>query len=80
MGFATWLMNLDIPDLEDWVIARDFNLIKHPGNRNKPGGDLSEMNLFNEIISELDLVEIPFSGRNFTWSNMQADPLLVKLD
>ena len=38
------------------------------------------MNQFNEIISDLGLVEIPFSGRNFTWSNMQADPLLVKLD
>jgi hypothetical protein len=35
------------------------------------------MNLFNE---DVDLVEIPFSGRNFTWSNMQADPLMVKLE
>lgn len=24
--------------------------------------------------------DIPFSGRNYTWSNMQSDPLLVKLD
>lgn len=38
------------------------------------------MNMFNEAISDLDLIEIPFSGRDFTWSNMQADPLLVKLD
>lgn len=38
------------------------------------------MNLFNELITDLDLVEIPFSGRSFTWSNMQTDPLLVKLD
>ena len=38
------------------------------------------MNLFNEIISDLDLVEIPFNGRSYTWTNMQSDPLLVKLD
>lgn len=38
------------------------------------------MNLFNDLIANLDLVEIPFSSRNYTWSNMQTDPLLVKLD
>lgn len=43
-------------------------------------GEVAKMNLFNEVISDLDLVEIPFSGRNLTWSNMQDDPLLVKLD
>jgi hypothetical protein len=36
--------------------------------------------MFNELISDLNLVEILFSGRSFTWSNMQEDPLLVKLD
>jgi hypothetical protein len=38
------------------------------------------MNLFNELILDLDLAEIPFSGRSYTWSTMQSDPLLVKLD
>lgn len=79
MGFVTWLMNLDTSDFDDWILAGDFNLIREP-NRNKAGGDISEMNLFNELILDLDLVEIPFNGRNFTWSNMQADPLMVKLD
>ena len=36
--------------------------------------------MFNELISDLDLVDIPFKGRNYTWGNMQSDPLLVKLD
>lgn len=73
-------MNLDTTEFEDWVLGGDFNLIRNPENRNKPRGDITEMNLFNEVISDLDLVEIPFSGRNFAWSNMQADPLVVKLD
>ena len=79
MGFITWLMNFDTSDFDDWVLGGDFNLIRYPKNRNKPGGDQTEMNLFNEAISDLDLVDIPFSGRNYTWSNMQNDALLVKL-
>lgn len=45
-------------------------MIKSSENRNKPGGDADEMDSFNEMIAELDLVEIPFSGKEFTWSNM----------
>jgi hypothetical protein len=35
---------------------------------------------FNDLIQHLDLVEIQFQERAFTWSNMQNDPLLEKLD
>ena len=49
-------------------------------NINKSRGDISEMQLFNNLILDLDLVDLPFNGRKFTWSNMQVDPLLVKLD
>jgi hypothetical protein len=73
-------MNFDTVIFEDWVLGGDFNLIKHSENRNKLGGDIIEMNMFHELIADLNLVEIPFSGRNYTWSNMQADPLLAKLD
>jgi hypothetical protein len=45
-------------------------------NRNKPGGDVHDMFLFNEIIGHLGLLEIPLKGRRFTWSNMQSTPLL----
>ena len=38
------------------------------------------MMLFNNIIINLDLVEIPLKGRSFTWSNKQDNPLLEKLD
>jgi hypothetical protein len=55
-------------------------LIRGLENINKPGGEVTEMNMFNEAIADQDLTDIPFSRRNFTWSNMQSDPLLVKLD
>lgn len=79
LGYVTWLVNLDTSDFDLWIIGGDFNLIRHPENRNKPGRNLGEMNMFNELITDLDLVEIPFSGTSFSWSNMQAEPLLVKL-
>jgi hypothetical protein len=36
--------------------------------------------MFNDAISKLGLVELPLKGRKYTWSNMQRDPLLEKLD
>lgn len=58
----------------------DFNFIRSLENRNLPGGDLDDIFTFNEIISNLSLLEIPIKGRQYTWSNMQAQPLLEQLD
>lgn len=80
LAFITWILNLDSSSFDDWLLTCDFNLYRGPDNRNKPGGDHSEMQLLNNTIIDLDLINIPFSGRRFTWSNMQLDPLLVKLD
>jgi hypothetical protein len=45
-----------------------------------PGDSTNDMLLFSDIIHHLDLVEIPLKGRSFTWSNMQANCLLEKID
>jgi hypothetical protein len=37
------------------------------------------MSLFNNFILDMELVDIPFSGTTYTWSNMQIDPLLIKI-
>ena len=36
--------------------------------------------MFNEDISALGLVELPFKGKRITWSNKQHPPLLERLD
>jgi hypothetical protein len=79
-GFISWLYNFDTSSIEDWLILRDFNMIRSPENRNRGGGNLAEMNLFNDLIHHLDLVEISFQGRAYTWSNMQNNAQLEKLD
>jgi hypothetical protein len=65
-----------MPEDVDWLIVGDFNLIRSPENRNKPGGDVTDMLLFNEVISAQSWVEIPLHGRKYTWSNKQTSPLL----
>jgi hypothetical protein len=64
----------------NWLLIGDFNFIRSEENRNKPGGDVNDMFLFNEIIGHLGLLELPLKGRKFTWSNMQSQPLLEQLD
>jgi hypothetical protein len=55
-------------------------LIRSPLNHTRPGVNVNKMLLFNDLIQHLDLVEVSFSGRAFTWSNMQSNALLEKLD
>jgi len=53
---------LDRSDYNDWILAGDFNLYRSPDDRNKPGGNPREIQMFNELIIDLDITEIPFSG------------------
>jgi hypothetical protein len=80
LAFLEWLKSIQMPDNMDWLILEDFNLIRRPENRNKEGGNIMEMFLFNVAISALGLNEITLQGRKYTWSNKQASPLLEKLD
>ena len=75
-NFVSWLYHLTIPLDENWLLLGDFNFIRSLDNRNLPGGDINDIFLFNEIIGQLGLLELPIKGRSFTWSNMQQIPLL----
>jgi exonuclease III len=78
--FVSWLYNLQIPAAANWLLLGDFNFIRSQDDGNKPGGDVNDMFIFNEIIGHLGLLELPLKGRSFTWSNMQSVPLLERLD
>jgi hypothetical protein len=69
-----------MPHYDLWKVVGDFNLMRSPKNRNRPGGNPNDMLLFNDIIHHLDLVEIPLKRRAFTLSNMQQKCLLKKID
>jgi hypothetical protein len=38
-GFLAWFSNLEIDEDKLWIFLGDFNMIRYPENRNKPGGD-----------------------------------------
>ena len=78
--FVSWFYLLQIPTDKNWLFLGDFNFIRSLDNRNRPGGDVNDIFLFNEIIGHLGLLELPLEGRSFTWSNMQEQPLLEQLD
>ena len=78
--FIEWMFEVHIPDDEDWILLGDFNFIRSPATRNKLGGNVNDMLIFNDFIREQHLTELPIKGRKYTWSNMQQDPLLEQLD
>ena len=41
--FVSWLYNLSIPVVENWLLLGDFNFIRSIDNRNLPRGDLNDM-------------------------------------
>jgi hypothetical protein len=80
LNFLNWMKHIQLAQEVDWLIVGDFNLIRGPHNRNKPGGNVQDMLLFNEVISAQGWIELPLHGRKYTWSNKQSSPLLERLD
>lgn len=78
--FISWLRNLDMQEEENWIILGDFNFYRSLENRNRDGGNFQDTLIFNDMTDHLGLIELPLKGRGFTWSNMQAEPLLEQLD
>ncbi|XP_026441099.1 uncharacterized protein LOC113340093 [Papaver somniferum] len=83
--WESWEFWVELEDLtgwatEHWVIAGDFNAIRRRRARNKPGESRRNNRLFNEFMEVHTLIDLPLNGRLYTWSNMQPDPLLCRLD
>lgn len=78
--FVQWLYDLDVDPESNWMIVGDFNFYRSVEDRNREGANFNDMNIFNSIITNLGIIEIPLKGRKFTWSNMQQSPLLEQLD
>ena len=78
--FMNWFKNCDVNDTINWIFLGDFNFYRSLENRNRPAGNLNDTLIFNDAIGHLGLVELPLKGRNFTWRNVQSDPLLEQLD
>ncbi len=65
-NFVIWLHSLQIADDDIWLLLGDFNFYRSVLNRNRPGADMNDIFLFNDVISDLGLVELPIKGRAYT--------------
>jgi hypothetical protein len=63
-----------------WMVIGDFNLILHDQDKNKSRVNRSWMRHFKHAVDSSFLKEIKLIGRQYTWSNEQDDPTLVRLD
>jgi hypothetical protein len=79
-NFIEWFNSLQIEDAENWLFIGDFNFYRSLEDRNRGGDNMQGIMIFNEAINNLGLQEIPLKGRNYTWTNMQQDPLLEQID
>ncbi|KAJ1266847.1 hypothetical protein BS78_07G010400 [Paspalum vaginatum] len=78
-NFVNWMNDIQIGGA-NWMFVGDFNFYRALSDRNREGGNMHDIFIFNEIISNLGLLEIPLKGRKYTWSNMQEEPLLEQID
>ncbi len=63
-----------------WVLCGDFNCTRNHLERTGRCWSNKLMGLFSDLINELELVDLPIANQLYTWSNMQANPTLAKLD
>jgi hypothetical protein len=85
--FIDWFNNLQIPANCNWMILVDFNMHRSLEDRNKAGGNMSDIFTFNEIISNLafkksllreEITPGQTCRRNLFWNRLiGASPLIV---
>lgn len=58
----------------------DFNVVHTMSERKGCHRISSHMHRFSSWIDELELIDLPLGGAFFTWSNMQENMSLARLD
>ena len=61
---------------QPYLVGGDFNIIRFASDKNKPSGVHKHTDLFNNIISTYDLIDIHLVGGRYTWSNNHETQLL----
>lgn len=50
-----------------WCIGGDFNVVRFPDERSGSRRFTREMENFNDFIDEMEFMDLPLEGGNFTW-------------
>lgn len=65
---------------DPWQLVGDFNLIRWLIDRSTGSRNFELMELFNDLIADLGVIDVPVHNRAFTWTNKWPLPTLSKLD
>ena len=63
-----------------WCVGGDFNVIRFPSERSGSTSFTAAMREFSNFVSEQGLIDIPFQGGSFTWSNTREVASKARLD
>ncbi|RVW63729.1 Retrovirus-related Pol polyprotein from transposon TNT 1-94 [Vitis vinifera] len=63
-----------------WCVGGDFNVIRRISKKMGDSRLTVNMRCFDEFIRESGLLDPPLRNAAFTWSNMQVDPICMRLD
>ncbi|XP_028081433.1 uncharacterized protein LOC114282869 [Camellia sinensis] len=74
------LLNMKSVFPNPWCVGGDFNEIRRISERKGCSRMDRGMREFNAMIDQLELVDLPMFGRNFTWSNSQDGERWSRLD
>lgn len=75
IGFLAEIESLNCWWNNRWCICGDVNFIRFPHEKTGVTRFTPFMSKFSDCISSLDLVDLPLSGAEFTWSNRQERPI-----
>lgn len=63
-----------------WLLVGDFNVVRWMIDRSGGMRDFQLMELFNTVIANLQVLEIPLQNRQYTWSSKRPTPTFSRLD
>jgi hypothetical protein len=79
-NFLAELVRMGSQENLPFIMGGDFNILRHPSEKNNANYNARCPFLFNAVIDGLNLRELKMTERNFTWANNLASPTFEKLD
>lgn len=80
LAFIEELRALSATTRSEWLLLGDFNLITKVADKSNANINHRLIEKFRGALDFTQLKELRLCGRQFTWSNEQASPVLTKID
>lgn len=63
-----------------WILLGDFNLVRRLTDRPRDPTSMALMSLFNDLIRDLEIINIPLTNRAYTWCSKRPVPTFSHTD